>query len=132
MFDREDELLGCDDRLAIALRLAASGSTPTFPIVTTDVQNDGSEEFTSCDALDISPEAFTLPPNVDIRFRHLISAYRLVVDDPSSSNAILPIKTETDDANADSGGDSGQKDWDRAQFAVGKPRWMLWTYAEEP
>jgi hypothetical protein len=73
------------------------------------------------------PGALRVPSNAELRFRRLISTYRLQIDDASEdtiSTGPLPVSTSPGNGEAREKGSTGNAE---GSFDKTTPRWMLWS-----
>ncbi|ORY86067.1 hypothetical protein BCR35DRAFT_351611 [Leucosporidium creatinivorum] len=93
------------------------------------LSSDGYDSFSNSKVLSFSPEALRLPSNAELRFRRLVSTYRLQVVDRVKStitSSSLPPSTTDDSAI----GASSQLETKTDEFGKEEPRWMLWSLAQ--
>ncbi|ORY86057.1 hypothetical protein BCR35DRAFT_351602 [Leucosporidium creatinivorum] len=120
-----------DELSAIAIPLQAtknnhSGSYAAPAIsIGTDICSNGYDVYPNTRLAVFSPEALRLPSNAELRFRRLISTYRLQVVDcvKSTITSSSPPSSATE---APANAANSQLD----EYGEEEPRWMLWSLAE--
>ncbi|ORY54363.1 hypothetical protein BCR35DRAFT_355896 [Leucosporidium creatinivorum] len=118
---RFDELSG----LALPLHSSAGGSYPS-----SESEARGYEhERCGSGVLEFSPLALSLPSNAELRFRRLISTYRLEPEDPTSSTITSTLLRNLSPDQGSSGGHTRAEEGDNEAFAKDEARWMLCCFS---
>lgn len=127
----QDELEGvkAEELSPIALKLQFSPSSG-YPSVDADNIDKKWGTYASSSTYALKVNALSLPADIDFRVRRLIRAYRLRVDDPTTSTITSVDNISPDPSNVDAPCQTSTESTEQESFVEAEPRWMLWNFAE--